>query len=646
MDSINWHTQFPGVWTFETEDAPTTLTGIAGVEPAPFLQELPKTAMPERCQLDNFNGNTVLRLPLAKDEQVFGCGLLYQRVISKNVVYHLRVDHSAGTDNGRTHAPVPFLATNKGLGIFCNTPAPVSIYVGTTQRVEDKEKVMEHDRGTDPEWKAFYEPFFLEISVASPSVQFVMFQGADLKDCTARFNLFCGGGCLPPKWGLGIWHRTNMKMNSQEVREVVKSYQNNNFPLAVVGLEPGWQSASYPCSYEWSEKNFPDYQELLQELKSQGIRVNLWENAYVSQKSSLYEKLRPLSGSHLVWGGLVPDYALKTVRETIKEHHRQKHVEHGVSGYKLDESDGYDQWLWPDYAKFPSGLDGFAYRSVCGVLFQRLTYEMFHQRNERTWGLTRSSNGGGVSFPYVLYNDRYNYQEFLTGLCTCGVTGTLWCPELRDGKEPKEWLRRFQLSALSPMLLINAWASSSTPWMFPEVATQVREAASLREKLIPYLYSAFAKYHFQGIPPYRPVFMDYGSFLTDAAMNGKLDSTENPYELAPSTDIKDQFIFGETLMAAPLPLEKDSRMVVFPQGKWFDFYSGEFVSSGGVVEIQREPYSPLPIFAPDGAVVPLQEDGKITVRKYGTKAGSFELYEDDGVSFAYEQGEYRWQTLH
>ena len=640
-----WIAEFPGVWKYESGELPVTLTGLAGVEPASYLKELPETELPERVQCNVFNGNTVLRIPLEKGEQVFGCGLLFHHVISKNAVYHLRMDHSAGVDNGRTHAPVPFLATDKGFGLFCNTPDPVTISVGTTQRMEDKAKIVEHDRGTDSGWNCYNEPFYLEIAVESESVQFVLFQGTDLKDCTARFNLFCGGGCLPPKWGLGVWHRTNMTMNSQEVRQVVNDYREHHFPLSVLGLEPGWQSASYPCSYEWSEKKFPDYRELIREMKDRGIRINLWENPYLSQKSPLYEKLRPFSGSHLVWGGIVPDYALKTVRETIQEHFLKTHVEPGISGYKLDESDGYDCWLWPDYAEFPSGLKGIAYRSVCGLLFQRITTEIFHRRNERTWGLTRSSNGGGVSFPYVIYNDRYDYEEFLTGLCSCGVTGTLWCPELRGGKNPKEWLRRFQLAAISPLLLINAWATQATPWMFPEVETQIRDAISLREKLLPYLYSAFAKYRFKGIPPYRPVFMDYGTFLENQTRKGKLDSTENPYELAPSRDIRDQFIFGDTLMAAPLPLEKDSRLAVFPKGKWFDFYTGELVSDGGVAEIRRSPCDPMPIFAPDGAVIPFLENDQISVLKYGTKEGSFDLYDDDGCSYAFEQGECRWKNL-
>ena len=249
MNLPQWITVFPGVWKYESGDSPLTLTGLAGVAPAPYLRELPQTAMRTRVQIDTFNGSTVLRMPLAQGEQVFGCGLLFQHVISQHALYHLRADHSAGLDNGRTHAPVPFLATSLGFGLFCNTPEPVTISVGTTQRVEDKDLITEIDRATDSDWKCFYEPSYLEVAVEASSVQFVLFQGTDLKDCTARFNLFCGGGCLPPKWGLGLWHRTNISMTSDGVREVVKEYQKHDFPLSVIGLEPGWQNASYPCSY-------------------------------------------------------------------------------------------------------------------------------------------------------------------------------------------------------------------------------------------------------------------------------------------------------------------------------------------------------------------------------------------------------------
>ena len=478
-------------------------------------------------------------------------------------------------------------------------------------------------------------------------MEFLLFRGTDMKDCTARFNLYCGGGFIPPKWGLGVWHRTNMTMTENEIRKVAEDYKQHDFPLSVIGLEPGWQSNAYPCSYDWSIERFPNAEQMIRDLQSEGIRVNLWENPCVSEKSSIYSDLLPYAGSHLMWCGIVPDYTLPEVRNILKDHHLKNHYAKGVSGYKLDESDGFDQWLWPDHALFPSGINGRRFRTVCGLLFQRLTYEMFHEQDQRTYGLTRSSNAGCVGFPYIIYNDRYDFNEFVTGLCSCGFTGTLWCPEVRGAKTAAEWIRRFQLLAISPMMLLNAWANYAVPWMFSEAENTIREIVKLREKLLPYFYSAFAKYHFEGIPPYRPLFMDYGLFMNAPKQTlGELDDTANPYQEVAELDITDQFIFGDTLMVAPLEPETTKRNVIFPPGKWFDFHTGKLIcENGGVIEISCGIHDPIPIFAPDGAVVPIQEKGSLQIRKFGEKPGRFMLYDDDGTTFAYERGEYTWKEL-
>lgn len=183
--------------------------------------------------------------------------------------------------------------------------------------------------------------------------------------------------------------------------------------------------------------------------------------------------------------------------------------------------------------------------------------------------------------------------------------------------------------------------------MFPEVESAVCEAIRLRARLLPYLYSAFARYHTEGIPPFRSLFMDYGIFLnTRKQTQGALDDTENPYQEVAGTDIKDQFIVGDTLMAAPIAPEATSRKIIFPPGKWYDFHTGKLVASqGGVQEIECPPQAPLPLFAPDGAVIPILENNEIVVKKYGSKPGSFMLYDDDGTTFDYERGAGNWQVI-
>ena len=152
----------------------------------------------------------------------------------------------------------------------------------------------------------------------------------------------------------------------------------------------------------------------------------------------------------------------------------------GVSGYKIDEVDGYDHYLWPDVARFPSGLSAEQMRQTYGLLVQRYSAAMFREQNQRTYGLVRASNGGGVSFPYVIYNDYYNHEDFITALINSGFSGVLWTPEARASKTGEEWLRRMQTVVFSPMAMINAWSSGTKPWSYPEVADQVKQMALLR----------------------------------------------------------------------------------------------------------------------------------------------------------------------
>ncbi len=91
-------------------------------------------------------------------------------------------------------------------------------------------------------------------------------------------------------------------------------------------------------------------------MRKQGIRVNLWINPYVSPEASIYKSIRPYTGSHTVWVGAVPDLNTQQGRSILFNQLKKDQVSIGVSGYKIDEVDGYDHYLWPDVATFPSGI--------------------------------------------------------------------------------------------------------------------------------------------------------------------------------------------------------------------------------------------------------------------------------------------------
>jgi alpha-D-xyloside xylohydrolase len=514
---------------------------------------------------------TYLHFPLEKEEQLYGFGLNFQTVHQRGKILQLHMDHYGGKDNGRTHAPVPFYVSSKGYGVFINSARYITVYAGSGVSKDSKNPPVEKDRNTDKSWSSRPYSDAVEIVVPASGVEVYVFAGPTTLDAVRRFNLFNGGGPLPPRWGLGFTQRVRSLFTADEVKAEADSFNKKGYPLDFIGLEPGWQSRSYPGTFEWDKKRYPEPEKFVKEMMERNIRLNLWINPYVSKQASFYKNISPYTGSHTVWVGEVPDFNIPEARKIFFSQLQKNQVDIGVSGYKIDEVDGYDHYLWPDVATFPSGTSAEQMRQTYGMLAMRYTAELYHRKNERTYGLVRANNGGGVSFPFVIYNDYYNHEDFITALINSGFAGVLWTPEARASKTPEEWLRRFQTVIFSPMAMINAWSSGTKPWTYPEVADQIKVLALLRMQMMPYWYSEFAKYHFEGTPVFRGMALERGFKQEIKKEAGNTNLEENPYAEATSKEIKDQYMAGEYLLVAPLFAGQTTRKVVLPKGNGLIF---------------------------------------------------------------------------
>jgi alpha-D-xyloside xylohydrolase len=252
----------------------------------------------------------------------------------------------------------------------------------------------------------------------------------------------------------------------------------------------------------------------------------------------------------------------------------------------------------------------------------------------------------------VIYNDYYSHPDFITALINSSFIGVLWTPEVRGSKSAEEWLRRMQTVCFSPLAMINAWADGSKPWSFPEVEKQVQFIANLRMQLIPYLYTTYADYTFYGTPPIKAMNLVPGFMDNATVMEASLNSTDNPYAIAVKKEIKDQFMVGDDLLVAPLFAGQQTRTVVLPSGKWFDFYTGKLAGEGEVITTTPG-LDIIPVYVRDGGIIPMMpavakignEKLPIEVRHYGNKESRYELYDDDGVTFDYEKGAFTRITL-
>ena len=95
------------------------------------------------------------------------------------------------------------------------------------------------------------------------------------------------------------------------------------------------------------------------------------------------------------------------------------------------------------------------------------------------------------------------------------------------------------------------------------------------------------------------------------------------------------------------------RTVILPKGKWYDFYTGKLAGEGEIITVSG--LDKIPVFVKDGAIIPMAQNPDphfdpakkvdFEIRHYGTKTGSYKLYDDDGVTFNYENGAYAWREI-
>jgi alpha-D-xyloside xylohydrolase len=305
---------------------------------------------------------------------------------------------------------------------------------------------------------------------------------------------------------------------------------------------------------------------------------------------------------------------------------------------------------------FPSGRDAEQLRQTYGLLLQKAVFDAFHSANRRTMGQIRGTNAGASPYPFVIYNDNYEFDGYITAVSNSGFAGVLWSPEVRGSNSGEDMLRRMQAVCFSPLALYNGWASAQKLWTHAAVKDAMREAIVLRGRLLPYLYNTFAQYHHEGTPPIRPMQLAAG-VTTHAPTTeaGKLDATANPYEVPPAVrEVKDQYMFGDSLLVAPIPPGVKTRKVLLPAGKWYDFHTGKYAGANETIEVTPS-LATMPVFVKDGALIPMIEPRlhapaagetvALEVRHYGEAPGSLSLYDDDGETFDFEKGAFSWTGL-
>jgi alpha-glucosidase/alpha-D-xyloside xylohydrolase len=539
----------------------------------------------------------------------------------------------------RTHGgrvPVAWLVGTSGWAMFINQPSGTFDFTGTEGRF---------DAGS--------------AAAALPLDLFIV-SAREPAEIMAEYAKLTGYPEMPPLWSFGYQQSHRTLASREEILEEAKTFREKKLPCDTLiylgtGFCPsGWNTDN--GEFAFNSKVFPDPPAMLRQLHDDHFKVVLHA---VLEGRTLTGAVADRCTAPPLPSGRTPDGKWPDNRQVSCYWPVHRPI------FDL----GIDGW-WPDQG---DGLDGPSRLARIRMYWDGAVAA---RPNERPFALHRNGYPGMQRYAAFLWSgDVYSTWETLKThvpvAVNTGLSGIpFWGTDIGGFVPTKEltgelYVRWFQFGAFCPLFRSHGrtW-KLRLPWGWntgelgpDEVSTYTNGAADpdpselhnaaveptcrkfldLRYRLLPYTYSAVRETHATGVPIVRALWLHYPADRTAVARG-------------------DQYLWGRDILVAPVT-EKGatSRSVYLPQGRWYDFWTEEAIEGGR--EVSRSvALDTMPLLVRAGAIVPLGPikqhvddpgDGRFEVQVYPGADGAFTLYEDDGRSFAYRNGDwmgidFRW----
>ena len=475
--------------------------------------------------------------------------------------------------------------------------------------------------------------------------------GHDYKGALTEYTCFGGPVPLIPQYVLGAWWSRYWDYSDEDLKELVRGFEEHDLPLDVLVVDMDWHTPHSWTGYTWNHDLFPDPPAFLKWVHDKGLRVtlNLHPAEGVQPFEEIYARFAESMGADPDSGEAIPFcISDKTFAQNYFEllHHPME--DDGVDFWWVDwqqgetsEMKGLDPLLWLNHLHFADSTR----RGLRPLLYSRW------------WGLGNHRYQTGFSGDTVVGWPALQFQPFFTATAS-NVAYGWWGHDIGGhmggATEPELYARWVQYGALSPALRLHATKdprAERRPWVYPDnVARAAQAAFHWRYQLVPYLYTMARVAHDTGVSLCRPMY----------------------YEVPEHKDAyaaRYQYFFGDQMLAAPIvhPADPETGMaavdVWIPPGTWIDYATKEthkgpcwvrLVGDLDRVPMLMKAGAILPLAAPFEAVAPGHMTsgttdaiprGRLLLSIFPGSQGSFCLYEDDGLTEAYQGGQAEWTTI-
>ncbi|MCX6150610.1 MAG: DUF5110 domain-containing protein [Ignavibacteriales bacterium] len=468
--------------------------------------------------------------------------------------------------------------------------------------------------------------------------------GNDFKAALKSFTKIGGEVPLPRKYSLGSWYSRYWPYSSDDYRQLVKEYEQYNFPLDIMVLDMDWHRAGW-TGWSWNRELLPDAEDLLSWFHQKKIFVtlNLHPAQGVQPHEDAYKDFMKDMNVDLT---NVPKDKLPTIPYDASN---KKYLDNLFKNTHLPlEKQGVDFW-WLDWQQFEFTLGNKDLKNL--EWLNNYYFNYAKKDNKRGISFSRWGGWGDHKHPIHFSGDASSHWEMLEFeipfTSTAGNVGCFfWSHDIGGhwgGINPETNARWIQFGATSAALRLHSTRDKTMdkrPWLFEEkFLSSMREAFHLRSIIFPYIYSSAWQSCNESIPLNRPMYIEYPE---------KEEAYHSPR----------QYFFGEAFLCAPITqpgIGKNNlanQKVWFPKGIWYNWFSGEKYTGDEKTQTVWADIYEFPFYAKGGIPIPIQPYTQrmtteplkeLVVRTYpgeDGKSGEFILYEDDGISQEYQKGKF------
>ena len=489
---------------------------------------------------------------LSADEKIFGFGESFTRLDKRGqrIVAFLR--DAMGAQSPLQYKAIPFFLSSKGYGMFVHTSAPVTFDVGA-------------------EFDAHHT-----IYSGDELLDLFVFLGAP-KDVVSEYTALTGRSPVPPLWSFGFWMSRITYNSEAQVREVAEKLRQYRVPADVLHLDTGWFETDWRSDFQFSRSRFTDPARMIRDLAAQGFHVSLWQYTYFTPKNPLWREL--VDSGYVVHNdaGRLPaeDAVLDMSNPAAVRWYQRKLkalLEMGVGAIKADFGEGA-----PLTGIYHSGRTGWYEHNLYPLRYQEAVSEVTREVHGESDGIiwARSAWAGSQRYPVHWGGDAENTDqamaaELRAGL-SLGLSGfTFWSHDVGGflNRAPRDLYRRWLAFGVLTSHTRSHGAPPREPWTYDSAfVVDFRRAVDLKYALMPYVWAQAKESAAHGWPMVRALFFEYPDDPT-------------------AWFIEDEYLFGPSLLVAPLFAEGNRRRVYLPPGSWTDYQTGRTYAGAKWHEIE------------------------------------------------------------